>query len=262
MIQIKSRCGGKVLKEIDAMNLSCACLVNADLSSADLRVADLRGANLKFANLRGADLRKADLRFADLGDANLRYAILSSADLRSANLRSADLSNADLSNAELGAADLRFANLSGADLSNAKLWLAELTGVITTIATRFSSSPLTLLFASPIAHSYKATSEDGMSPTYHRRIAYVVGEEVEAILDRDKSVECGAGISLSDLGYIARHYDPSQGRLFLCSFETDDSNVCIPYPSDGKFRVGKAKVEAELDFEATMKAMRPVLLIE
>ena len=79
MIEIKNRCGGAVIRAVDAANLR-----DANLCGADLRDANLCGANLRDADLCGADLRDANLRDANLRDANLCGANLCGANLRGA----------------------------------------------------------------------------------------------------------------------------------------------------------------------------------
>lgn len=111
MIEIKNRVG-RVLRTVDADNLS-----DADLRGANLRAADLRYADLRAADLHGAKLRGADLYGADLHGADLRAADLSGADLRDADLRDANLRGAKLYGANLSGANLRGARLSGAQMS-------------------------------------------------------------------------------------------------------------------------------------------------
>ena len=51
-VEIKHRFTGKVIKTVDADNLSYSNLYNADLSGANLSGANLSGADLSGANLR------------------------------------------------------------------------------------------------------------------------------------------------------------------------------------------------------------------
>ena len=68
MIQIKNRCNGAVILELETLR-------NANLRGADLRGADLRGADLRGADLWGANLRGADLCGAAVIIHGLRWPI-------------------------------------------------------------------------------------------------------------------------------------------------------------------------------------------
>lgn len=103
-------------RDLHALDLRGAILVEADLHRCDLH-----GALLNDAELDGADLHRCDLHEADMANADLQWADLHDADLHGANLRGAVLAQADLHRADLHAADLTSAQLSGADLCGADL---------------------------------------------------------------------------------------------------------------------------------------------
>jgi len=138
---------------LECVNLSGACLIEADFSGARCAKSTLTRANLARANLSGADFTganligacligaclirtnltgacsvRANLSRADLSGACLIRANLSRADLSGACLIRADLSRADLSGACLIRADLSRAVLSRACLIGANLSGADLTG--------------------------------------------------------------------------------------------------------------------------------------
>ena len=127
----KLRAGESVPRPLD---LTGACLIEADLSGLDLTGARLRGAELSRSNLTdavllGADLRGATLFEADLSGAELTGAKLGGANLSSAQLRCAGLGHANLTGANLQNAELQGATLTEANLTQAELWVANLSDV-------------------------------------------------------------------------------------------------------------------------------------
>lgn len=110
--------------KLSGVNLHGANLSRADFSNANLSGANLSGANLSRsflgANLSGADLEQANLSDASLADANLSAAFLNLSKLNGANVRGANLSGAHLRAANLNRADLQDSNLSDADLRRTK----------------------------------------------------------------------------------------------------------------------------------------------
>ena len=123
---------------LECVNLSGACLIEADFSGARCAKSTLTRANLARANLSGADFTGANLIGACLIGAclirtNLTGACSVRANLFGAELSGATLVRADFSRAVLSRACLIGANLSGADLTGAcligaNLSRADLTG--------------------------------------------------------------------------------------------------------------------------------------
>ena len=116
----------------EAVDLSEAFLMRADLRGANFSKAKLTKANLfesrlGAANLYEADLADADLSWARFEGANLERATLSRAVLRHTFLMDANLAHGSLTFADLSSANLMRANLSGANLSSAILYRADLT---------------------------------------------------------------------------------------------------------------------------------------
>lgn len=95
--------------------------VVGDLEGVNLRGADLRGRNLSGANLQDGDLRETDLSGSSLENARLVGALLGAASLRGANLKKADLSGADLQGADLQGADLSGAVLKDANFAGCRV---------------------------------------------------------------------------------------------------------------------------------------------
>jgi len=121
-IQIKNRFTGKVIFEVEALNIKIAVelavkqgsdLRGSNLSYSDLRGSNLRGSNLSCSDLRGSNLRGSNLSYSDLRGSNLRGSNLSCSDLRGSNLSCSDLSGSNLSYSDLRGSDLSCSNLRG-----------------------------------------------------------------------------------------------------------------------------------------------------
>ena len=155
----------------------------------------------------------------------IRDAVTAGADLRSADLRSANLSGADL----------RSAYLSGADLSGAKGVNAK------------QHNELRILLDQPgHVRAYKLVNADGWSPIQTTgRIQYEIGKTYTiADANEDDAVQCGAGINLATLPWCVKQW--TDGRRILIAEFTAKDIAAIPM-GDGKFRVRKAKIVAEVD---------------
>ena len=120
-----SNLNGAVLKRA---NLEQAILDDAELSDTDFQDAKLGWAKLARANLKQSDMTSCDLRFAQLESANLEDVSLANAQMRGANLKFCNLSNAILEKADLKYAKLNEANLCGVDFTGADLENAEISG--------------------------------------------------------------------------------------------------------------------------------------
>ena len=170
------------------------------------------------ANLHEADLRGADLREADLSEADLRWADLREADLSGANLRWADLSGADLSGA----------NLSGAHLSGAQgifdpcAWLAanckRVRGGI---------------------EAYKTFGLYNQPPESWKQEP---GAEISEVVNPNPTDDCGCGVNVATLDWVRRNSDKNLPIWkVLVKWEWMVGAV-VPYGTDGKFRVPRAKL--------------------
>ena len=181
------------------------------------------------ANLSGANLLRANLLRANLSGANLFGAYLSGANLLRANLSGANLSEANLSEADL----------SGADLSGANLWGVNLSG-----AKNLSSSLDILLDQKGKQYAYKYVTNNNMSPLQSsEQIKYEIGKFISLeLFESDRRISCGAGINVATKAWCLNNMSKSDHILLLISYQAKDI-VCVPYATDGKFRVRKCKVE-------------------
>ena len=218
-------------------NLMRADLMRANLMRADLRGANLSGANLSGANLSDADLRFANLRFANLGGANLMRADLSDADLRGANLSGANLSDADLSGADLMRANLMRADLRGANLSGAKGLLNPIEWLTANFEQELDVDGDMSIVA------YKTFGSTKPSPDGWKIKA---GSIIEEVVDPLPTTDCGCGINVATLEWcknnILRDKDIWKLHIKLVWL----ISAVVPYHTDGKWRVGKARlVEVE-----------------
>jgi hypothetical protein len=212
----------------------------------------VRAAVKSGANLSGADLYGADLSGANLSGANLSGANLSGANLSRANLSRADLYGADLSGADLYGANLYGANLSGANLSGANLYGADLSGADLSGAKNHIAEKTTALAALPYLRgkiqAFKLVTANGESPIHHKRVAYPIGKVVEEQnCDTDPGNHCGAGLNVADLPWVLREWREGQ-RILLVEHAAKDI-ACIPHGTDGKYRVRKLKVLADITDE-------------
>jgi Pentapeptide repeats (8 copies) len=238
-MKIYNKYTNKVIFEDDSLTIK-ETLIKANLSGANLSRADLSRANLSGANLSRAYLSVADLSRANLSRADLSRANLSRADLSRANLSRADLSGADLSRANLSGANLSGANLSEADLSGAHLSEADLSNV----KNLFSQLDI-LLDQKGKQYAYKYVKFDYSSPI-NGNLIYSVGKIIiENDYETDKRLNCGRGINIASKQWCLTNMNKSIHKLLLVSYQVKDI-VCIPYTTDGKFRVKKIKVEKEI----------------
>ena len=195
--------------------------IRADLSCADLSCADLSCANLSCANLSYANLRGADLSCANLSGANLSCADLSCANLSGANLRCADLSGANLSGANLSGANLRYADLSGANLISA----------VNFIDAHFERVNDGYIAYKTFGGSYPPPKSWEIKP----------GSVISETVNFDRCTECGSGINVAPLGWVADQHDGKEIWKVLIRWEWL-AGVCVPYTSDGKIRCERVEL--------------------
>jgi hypothetical protein len=203
---------------------------------ADLQRADLRGANLRDAYLQGADLRGANLQYANLQYADLQRADLRGADLRGADLRGANLLYANLLYANLQYADLQYADLQETILSNIN-WLSYI-GIVPAKNGK--------------ARAYKVVTSEGVGIAY-TGINYLKATVVEGdSFDTDVNTHCGHGVNLATFQWCLNAKSDKTYRLLLMEFDCSPDNICVPVATDGKFRVRKAKVIGECDWNGRL----------
>ena len=205
----------------------------ANLHEADLRGADLREADLSGANLSWADLSEADLSGANLSGANLHEADLSEADLSGANLSGANLSGAHLRWADLSEADLSGANLSGANLSGADLSGAQ--GIF---------DPCAWLAANckRVRGGIEAYKTFGLYNQPPESWKQEPGAEISEVVNPNPTDDCGCGVNVATLDWVRRNNDEDLPIWkVLVKWEWMVGAV-VPYGTDGKFRVPRAKL--------------------
>ncbi len=154
--------------------------------------------------------------------------------LRGADLRGADLRGADLRDADLRDANLRDANLWGADLRGAKNFNPNVT------------DDLRILLDQPgPIRAYKLVNKN-LEGIYQGGLKYEIGASLEVRdANTDPQEQCGAGINLATLPWCIREWCKDR-KILLCEFTAQDI-ACIPYGTDGKFRVHRCKVVGEKD---------------
>ena len=200
-------------------------------------------ANLHEANLRGADLREADLSEADLRGADLSGANLSGANLRWADLHEADLRGADLSGANLSGANLRWADLSGADLSGANLSGANLSGAHLSGAQGIFD-PCAWLAANckRVRGGIEAYKTFGLYNQPPESWKQEPGAEISEVVNPNPTDGCGCGVNVATLDWVRRNSDKNLPIWkVLVKWEWMVGAV-VPYGTDGKFRVPRAKL--------------------
>lgn len=79
---------------------------------------------------------------------------------------------------------------------------------------------------------------------------YSIGEECDPDkFDADPNKSCSNGIHLASQAWCLNHYNTSKIDALLEFEICDDADICIPYDSDGKIRVSKAKCIREVPRE-------------
>ena len=188
-------------------------------------------ADLSCANLSCADLSCANLSGANLSCANLSCATLSCANLSRANLSRADLSRANLSGANLSCATLSCANLSGANLSCANLSGANLISAVNFIDAHFERVNDGYIAYKTFGGSYPSPKSWEIKP----------GSVISETVNFDRCTECGSGINVAPLGWVADQYDGKEIWKVLIRWEWL-AGVCVPYTSDGKIRCERVEL--------------------
>jgi hypothetical protein len=197
----------------------------------------------QMANLRGAYLSEAYLSEADLRGAYLSEAYLSEADLRWANLRWANLRGADLSGANLSEADLRWANLRGADLSGANLSGANLSEEDLSGAQGIFD-PCAWLAANckRVRGGIEAYKTFGLYNQPPESWKQEPGAEISEVVNPNPTDDCGSGVNVATLDWVRRNNDKNLPIWkVLVKWEWMVGAV-VPYGTDGKFRVPRAKL--------------------
>jgi uncharacterized protein YjbI with pentapeptide repeats len=189
--------------------------------------------DLTEANLAGANLAGANLAEANLAEANLIRANLSMADLAGANLAGANLTEANLSMANLAGANLSMANLAGANLSGIKGLLSSSEWI------RAQVRKGELLKTTKGLVCYRRIGEDTPynNPNFKARVGAIWTETINS----NRTETCGCGINVATLKWATENYCTAQLWKVLVALE-DLAGACIPYQTDGKFRVERIQL--------------------
>jgi len=164
-----------------------------------------------------------------------------------ANLRGADLQEANLRGADLREADLRGANLRGADLQEANLHESknlDKQKYAPDLSILLNQNPNTKLYA------FKFLNSDLTSP--FQNFQYTIGQEyVFDDCNTDDFQECGTGGNVATLSWCLQNMNESS-VLMKVSFKVKDIG-CIPFSTDGKFRVKRFFTECLVDKDGSSK---------
>jgi len=155
-----------------------------------------------------------------------------------ANLREADLSEADLSWADLREADLREADLSGANLRGADLSGADLSGA------QGIFDPCAWLAANckRVRGGIEAYKTFGLYNQPPESWKQEPGAEISEVVNPNPTDDCGCGVNVATLDWVRRNNDEDLPIWkVLVKWEWMVGAV-VPYGTDGKFRVPRAKL--------------------
>ena len=135
-------------------------------------------------------------------------------------------------------ANLQYANLQGANLQYANGF------------NKYAVQPLLMLLDQPgKLRFYKAVTKTLESPTSDIVIQYKIGGKVSVEdANTDEYNLCAAGINVTTLDWVLREYRCTPVRILVIECTANDI-ACIPVASDGKIRLHRGKVVAELDYE-------------
>jgi hypothetical protein len=210
--------------------------------------ANLARANLARADLAGAYLAGAYLAGADLADANLARANLARAYLAGAYLAGAYLAGANLADADLAGAYLAGAYLAGADLAGAKGFIPERTTHLASI--RFL----------PVCHAFKVINEKDEGHI-NGGLKYKLGKRVSVKdADDNPSTMCSTGIHVADLPWCLREW--REGYRILLIEHSPDDIACVPYGTDGKYRLKGCTPIKDITDELRKCGALPALQVE
>ena len=223
-------------------DLSGSDLSGSNLSGSNLRRSDLSDSNLSGSNLSDSDLSDSDLRYSDL-----RYSDLSRSDLRRSNLSDSDLSHSDLSGSNLSGSDLRRSdlhgsnlsgsNLSGSNLSDSNLSDSNLSGSTGLLdASQWIAENLTRCRGG--VYAYKSFGAHYEPPADWRQEP---GAEISETVNLLPTLDCACGVNVATLDWVRNNSNDAPIWKVLVRWEWMAGGV-IPYNTDGKFRVPRAKL--------------------
>jgi len=188
--------------------------------------------------LAGDGGRQADLRYSNLSGSDLRDSNLRDSDLRYSNLSGSDLSGSDLRGSDLRDSDLRDSNLRGSNLSYSDLSRSILSGSIGLLdASKWIADHLTRCRGG--VYAYKSFGSNYTPPADWRQEP---GAEISETVNLLPTLDCACGVNVATLDWCLQN-NPDDAPIWkvMVKWEWMAGGV-IPYNTDGKFRVPRAKL--------------------
>jgi hypothetical protein len=160
----------------------------------------------------------------------------------------ADLARANLAGANLADAYLAGADLAGADLADAKGFIPERTTHLASI--KFL----------PVCHAFKVVNEKGEGHI-NGGLKYRLGQRVTVKnADSDPATMCSKGIHVADLPWCLREW--REGYRILLIEHSPDDIACVPYGTDGKYRLKSCTPIKDITDELRECGALPALQVE
>ena len=229
-----SNLSGSNLRRSD---LSDSNLSGSNLSGSDLSDSNLSGSNLSHSDLSGSDLRYSDLRYSDLSGSDLSDSDLSDSDLSHSDLSGSNLSGSNLRRSDLHGSNLSGSNLSGSDLSDSNLSDSNLSGSTGLLdASQWIAENLTRCRGG--VYAYKSFGAHYEPPADWRQEP---GAEISETVNLLPTLDCACGVNVATLDWVRNNSNDAPIWKVLVRWEWMAGGV-IPYNTDGKFRVPRAKL--------------------
>ena len=184
-------------------------------------------AYLHGSDLSGSDLSGSNLSDSDLSDSNLSGSNLSGSNLSGSNLRRSDLHGSNLSGSNLSGSDLSDSNLSDSNLSGS-------TGLLD--ASQWIAENLTRCRGG--VYAYKSFGAHYEPPADWRQEP---GAEISETVNLLPTLDCACGVNVATLDWVRNNSNDAPIWKVLVRWEWMAGGV-IPYNTDGKFRVPRAKL--------------------
>jgi uncharacterized protein YjbI with pentapeptide repeats len=247
---------GKYATIIDVIKYNKYKLSNANLGGSNLSGSDLEGCDLSWSNLRGSNLSWSNLSWSNLSGSNLSVSNLSESNLRGSNLGGCDLSWSNLKGSNLGGSNLRGSDLEGCDLSWSNLSESDLRGSnlrgsdlrgSDLEGCDLSCTNIQISFSVDIGNIYyksvNVIDNKIYSPSFNKDFQWEIGKTYTCKdFNDDKRIKCAEGFHL-----FTKIQAYNWEGIYLLKVKVLKGKICVPYASDGKFRVEKLKVLELID---------------
>jgi len=220
--------------------MSCATIINADLSYADLSDTNLDYANFIGSNLKCANLSGASARCANFTGANLTFSKLIDTDFSRSCLNFANLINADL----------RRARLDEASIINTKFDYAL------NVSPKYRSALNIIRYCVGSVIAYKILKPDGTSLSQKKK--YIVGETYSELYNDYDDALYKKALTLATLEYCLTSKKYNKTKHVIAKFSCNPKDILIPFNSLGRFRIksgGCIKFEQILSDEEVKKLL-------